>query len=537
MEAFQSDGNWEMTTGRKIVAVALIPTAIGIAALAIRHARGPFWLGSNQDPTYTYLLDSLRMAAGRQPSHINHPGTPVQILGAVGLRFFHALYGRGELVADVAREPERFLTALGMILLALNLSALFACGWIAWKVTGRFAACAIVQLVPFLSGPATVHMTDLKPEPLILSLDAVFLAVILLSLGNRTGVGPSPAALGAICGLSLAVKLTSLPLAIVGILVVRRTHRVRFVVWTLITAMLAVIPILTRLPLTIGFMFQSLTGPGVYGTGLRVGSYWPTLTRLAPLLSLPIAGVLVSLVVARRSSNDAHEAALRRTILALSLGQAASILMVLLQPLGGSRYLLPSFALFGGNLVLILEAEWRHAGRYVKVLPLALGLLGCIGTASVLAHCVKFARMAAEQQGAADAAKHTNCVLVRYHKASAPEAALMYAGPLEPPLRKALKRQYPAAVFVGYFDPIGGIGQVPLGDRTNPQLMDFQGRLDARSVIPPGRCAAFQGSTPGPGRVFASGGFRRDSIPVQGRLTILYRSPLEAVYKIDVEGE
>ena len=92
---------------RRALAAAALPLVIGLAALGIWEARGPFWLGTNQDPTYVYLLDSLRLAVGVPVVHVNHPGTPVLMLGAAGLSLTHAGSEPEGLVAAVVGDPER----------------------------------------------------------------------------------------------------------------------------------------------------------------------------------------------------------------------------------------------------------------------------------------------------------------------------------------------------------------------------------------------------------------------------------------------
>jgi hypothetical protein len=510
---------------------AALPLVIGVAALGIREARGPFWLGSNQDPTYVYLLDSLRMAQGLPVVLAEHPGTTVQVLGAAVLRLTHA--GTGSLAAAVLGDPERALLTLGNVLLALTLVALTACGWAAWKGTGRFLACALVQVVPFLSGPVAKHLTDLRPEALLLALSAAFLYVVLRGLGRESGA--SPIALGVVCGLALATKATALPLVLAGLLALPRGGRLRFLLSAVLTAVAALVPVLPRLAGTVRFLVQSLAGPGVYGSGLLAGTYGPTLRALAPLLALALIAVLGTLALALRPSRDAREAALRRTLLAFGAAQGASLLLLLLQPHGGSRYLLPTFVLFGGNILLAAEAGGRRGWAAGTWRPgLALAAAAGLGLASVVALGAQLARASAEQRGAAVAAASVlECALVRYHKASAPEAALVLgqlSPGVEPDLVAEAERRYPGATFLGYFDESGARwSPVPVGDTRRARFMGFRGPLD---WDPRGRCAAFQGSTSGPGRVFETGGFRRESIPLPGPLEARYSSPTESVYVV-----
>jgi hypothetical protein len=508
-----------------------MPLVVGLAALHVRDARGPFWLGANQDPTYVYLLDALRVAVGAPVVHVNHPGTPVQVLGAAVLRTMAPT--SAEAVATVVAEPERPLAVMGTVLLVLTFTALLACGWAAWKATGRFLACVIVQAVPFLSGPAVKHMTDLRPEALLLVLAATFLLVVFRGLGRATGV--SAAALGVVCGLAVATKVTALPLVLAG-LVLLPGGRLRFLGATGLAAVAGVAPVLPQLRHTVRFLAQALSGPGAYGSGLLEGTYGATLRALGPQLAIVLAAVLGTLAIARRPAADARGALMRRALLAFGLAQAASLVLVLLQPQGGSRYLLPTLALFGGNIVLALETiEWRGiAGRPVRV-ALALASLAGVGVASVVGLGNRLARAAADQRGAAaaaSAAEVRGCRVVRYHAASAPEAALLLGliTPSPPPIVDALERRYPLALFLGFRAREGGWSYVPVAG-SGPAFIGFRGPLAA-----PSGCLALQGSPSGPGRVFLGGPFQRETIPVAGVVATGYSSLHEAVYFVRRES-
>ena len=72
----------------------------------IKTARGPLWLAPNQDPSYHYLLNSLMVAEARAPFHVDNPGTPLQVMGAVVLRATHLVRGSASLRLVVMLDPE-----------------------------------------------------------------------------------------------------------------------------------------------------------------------------------------------------------------------------------------------------------------------------------------------------------------------------------------------------------------------------------------------------------------------------------------------
>jgi hypothetical protein len=125
---------------------AIIPFASLLFALLLKSALGPYWLGSNSDPEYVYLLNSLNFAEGRQPGHVDHPGTPLQIAGAFILRSFHFFRNHSPLAEDVLKNPETYLRLMNGIFLFLAVLLIFLTGWFAFKKTSDKRFSFLVQL-------------------------------------------------------------------------------------------------------------------------------------------------------------------------------------------------------------------------------------------------------------------------------------------------------------------------------------------------------------------------------------------------------
>jgi hypothetical protein len=172
-----------------------------LAAVALRRAQGPFWLAANQDPAYSYLYDSLRVAQGLPPNHVQHPGTAIQLLGAVTLRA--TTLGRGAVLQRrVLADPETALRSIHAVLLAACALGMAALGASVLAGTGKpvlaWLAQAGVLIVPGLLG----ELAGVKPEPFLLALALAMAAVIASpdgrvrasdgAVGPRDRVGPGP---------------------------------------------------------------------------------------------------------------------------------------------------------------------------------------------------------------------------------------------------------------------------------------------------------------------------------------------------------
>ena len=85
----------------------VLPVCLFLTGLALNGIRGPYWLGANSDPEYAYLLNALSLAELHPVGHYDHPGTPVQTIGALSLRVFHSFLSPAEeLPRAVLSDPE-----------------------------------------------------------------------------------------------------------------------------------------------------------------------------------------------------------------------------------------------------------------------------------------------------------------------------------------------------------------------------------------------------------------------------------------------
>src|SRR5262249_4683311 len=153
--------------------------------IVLEDSRGPYWLASNYDPDYCYLLNSLRICLALPPRHIDHPGTTVQVLGAGSLLAVHALYGHGDLTQDVLKDPEAYLEAIHITLLGLCAVALAFAGLVTLRTTKNLFLALVVQWAPWLSTSNLAATTSVSPEPLLLALATlVAAAVVALVFGE-----------------------------------------------------------------------------------------------------------------------------------------------------------------------------------------------------------------------------------------------------------------------------------------------------------------------------------------------------------------
>jgi len=262
--------------------VRLLLLAVPVIALwlsfLLGESRGPYHLARSSDPDYQYLVNSLSILTHDSPNHIDHPGTTVQLFGALvvyskwGLAH---LTGSPQSLADaVLLAPEGFLRAISfclnlLIALSLYLSALYLYRW-----SGPLLAALFLQLSFFTFPEILYNLPSVKPEPLIIAV-AYFLSVPLL-LGvqetpdSRTRVVDRAAlAAGVLFGFGVVTKVTFVPVAALGSVFRGWSRKARFILGAIAACLIFTIPIWSKLPRTLGFDYVVLTHAGYYGQGLQ----------------------------------------------------------------------------------------------------------------------------------------------------------------------------------------------------------------------------------------------------------------------------
>ena len=90
---------------RKYFFVFIIPAIVLVYSFLLKAAAGPYWLSMNFDPSYQYLLNGLYMVKGIPPGHIDHPGTPLQLLFWMMIRLLNIGHSIPDVVHRVLITP------------------------------------------------------------------------------------------------------------------------------------------------------------------------------------------------------------------------------------------------------------------------------------------------------------------------------------------------------------------------------------------------------------------------------------------------
>lgn len=385
----------------------LIPLAMGLASSGLREVRGPYWLGSNSDPEYAYLLNSLRLLHGLPPTHRDHPGTPLQVLGALVIQAAHGMAGQAELTDDVIRAPEWYLDTISETLVWIYGLVLLAAGGVVYRKTHNVVLALLFQAAPFLSITSLLEAPRVRPEPLLLILSGLLAIALFLHLHPtaRTRSQRSAWVLGALVGLCVATKLTALPLLVIP-LVILPTWRSRAcaLVAALVAFLVGILPMLAYLHGLYLWIHGIVTHQGDYGTGelgIVATKYFlwalKTIGRREPCFLLFVAVSLwaswacVPRLLRRNGQAEPERLdLLKRGLFAVALAQLLQWLLAAKMP--RYHYMVPSAGLLGLNLVLLatiaLQEGWFRQRWRVVSLVAAIAAAG-LAQGNELWKCVR----------------------------------------------------------------------------------------------------------------------------------------------------
>ncbi|MDH4199233.1 MAG: hypothetical protein OEV66_02545 [Spirochaetia bacterium] len=347
--------------------------------------------GYDEDPAYVYLTSGLYLLKGHIPIHNDHPGTPVQVLGAVviflrwGISRITGIV-EGDVATEVFRSPELYMGTISVALLLMNVGALLYLGRRVFQVTKNYPLALLVQTSVFIFEnlvPGTIY---LAPESLLIFASLCLLGVladeIFVPFQDNTLRNKQTAVLaGVICGFGLAVKITFLPL--VGLLLLLNSyHRILHAIrYMLLSSFICILPILPHFFSFLQFIFRITKHTGVYGSGNEgivdlglVPTNFFILIREFPLLYIVVCALLVALVLMWRRERSVKSDRLAGLIVPviLILVMLGQTLMVLKH--FSIRYMVPVLPVSLVGLAWLIRIIWVNPKKWMiaRWLPTAM---------------------------------------------------------------------------------------------------------------------------------------------------------------------
>jgi hypothetical protein len=310
------------------LALLLIPIIVFVLGIVQLHYLQPFYAGISYfgpDPSYVYLFNGLCIIKGLVPGHLDHPGTPVQILtGAVILvrwAISRVLGFENDGVAiSVLKEPEAYLAFIAYVLLLLHSASNFYLGHKVARASGNVLYGLAVQSWPLFLGVQMPRILYLSAEAGLLLVSTLLVAVLSDLFfrahdAHRSASSHYQIAIkaGVLCGLGLAVKISFFPMFALLLALGSFRAFARAMMGLVVAFLIGILPVIGDLSTSIAWWGQIATHTGYYGygeLGLVDFSYLPgkflLLSRAYPVLLVSLAALALLLlwIVSRRWRTD-----------------------------------------------------------------------------------------------------------------------------------------------------------------------------------------------------------------------------------------
>lgn len=380
------------------IPLAAIPIFLAASAGYMSIMIAPIYAGLfdyDYDPSYQYLFNGIGLVEGYVPRHIDHPGTPLQILSGL-VSYLSWLIERftGQTTFDfsaaVVADPEHYISIISALLLTMNVAAIFYLG-VRIKNATQNATMAMVAQVGFATlNMITPRLSYLSPEALVIFsgvMAAAFLSDILLFSPSRNNMSARSAiAVGFFLALGVTSKITFLPLILLSVIL--PTAKARLICFSAIAifGILFVLPIITELPAVTRWFSSIATHKGQYGEGESgfidfaelPNRLWLLCREIGFIFVAGTASILAILICVFRTESENVRGMRRREIwvsVILLTTITAQLAMVLKH--FGLHYILPSFAISSTLLVrtlrlLELQISRRFAGAVTNLAVAAL---------------------------------------------------------------------------------------------------------------------------------------------------------------------
>lgn len=172
-------------TKKDLMLLLTIPIGLLLMGIIFFQQISPVYAGANgfdHDPAYVYLLNGLNILGGYPPGHIDHPGTPLQLLSAFiilvhwSIQKTVGLESEG-VISSALIHPEFYIQSISFAILILNAWATFYFAKKVFESTKNIKLAIFCQTAPLAFWTVAPNVVYLAPEGLL-----IFSSLIMLGL-------------------------------------------------------------------------------------------------------------------------------------------------------------------------------------------------------------------------------------------------------------------------------------------------------------------------------------------------------------------
>ena len=341
----------------------LIPLTFLILSLIMREHAGPFWLWSNLDPDYAYLIDSLNLLNTNWPKLVVHPGTTVNLISALVIKLAHPLTYPKEITDMVLLNSEHYLRLIGYTFITLNTIMLIIIGIVGLSVFSSLTPALFLQTGPFLSKLVFKWSIHVAPEPLLITAITALSCLSILALKDRhleKYRNRYIISFAMISGFGIATKITSAGLFILPLFILWSFQsNIKYCFASIIFILIFTLPAAGSYDMILEQITLISSATGHHGFGEKgfvdLASYPRNIIRMAsrPIFFVVLIVGIILIIRFKLKFGTLNSSVTCRTLLGLCCAFICQVTIVAKHPAG--HYMIPALVASPLGIVLIFQ--------------------------------------------------------------------------------------------------------------------------------------------------------------------------------------
>lgn len=316
----------------------VLPVLVFIYAILLRKAFGEGFFMDSWDAQYTYLMNSASLGQGRSITHFWHPGTPVNLVGAILVRIIYFFSPDSIRMTDIdtsiLMQSDWYLNIMFYFYGILKSLILIIIGIFIYNLTNNIYKALIFQLTPLGSIFIMKYgYTQIIPESYVFMTALIFMAVIYYFYKSSQKASQNQLiGVGILSGFGFASKLIFGPLALLPLFVAdTNKKKVTYIFSFFASFIVFILPVLNIQNFKTSFQYffvNILVNKGRYGFGEKgfdVQFFLYNLKEmyqhnfLLILLSVLLSIFLVFYLIKRKDFHQGHDEVQRKQVISLFL--------------------------------------------------------------------------------------------------------------------------------------------------------------------------------------------------------------------------
>jgi len=265
---------WISKPSNKVYIISLVILPITFIYLGLLLKSEILYCHLNSvDPEYIYLFNGLNVANFNFPSHVDHPGTPMQMFIALDLRLVHLFRPGSSLNVDVFKNPEYYISSIRISLVLFYSIALFLLGLLIYTKTDNIILSIFFQLTPFVSYSLLTLLNRIIIEQFFIFTEICLILLIVLFIieennKQHTLIDKYVLLFSIVIGFSIATKITFAPLFIIPFILLHGyKKKLLYTLFSILSFGIFAFPIFNRWVYFRNWVINLFIHSGPYGSG------------------------------------------------------------------------------------------------------------------------------------------------------------------------------------------------------------------------------------------------------------------------------